>query len=76
MVGYFKTDFIVGIFCPRKFTVTAKDARIQIRVLHFLTSGLNDGTIAPGLIPRAVSSVRAWNDIREGWAKTGGAVSA
>ena len=50
-------------FCPRKFTITAKDVRFQIRVLHFLTAGLNNGTIAPDFIPRKVSSVRAWADV-------------
>lgn len=63
-------------FCPRKFTVTAKGARLQIRVLHSLTAGLNDGTIAPGFVLMKVSSLGDWNDICNLLKVSGGASNA
>ena len=51
-------------FTPRKFTITAKHAGVQIRWIYQLISGLNDGTIDPDSIPTKVSNVRAWDAIR------------
>lgn len=75
--GYLsQTRFCSPHFFPRKFTVTVKDVRVQIQILRSLTAALNDGTIAPGNIPRAVSSVRAWDAICDLLKTSGGAIDA
>ena len=51
-------------FAPRKFTIKSKHSGVQIRLLHQLVTGLNDGTIDPESIPTKICNARAWDAIR------------